>query len=80
MTADRFHEYGSHSEETAPVYVDLRNGKPIRAVPAADLLARPADFTRLAPGLLRQRRALNGLAYERSRACLTDAAVTTRPT
>lgn len=63
----RGHAYGPHDPETAPVYIDLANGKGLREVPADDLLVRPRDFVRISPGGLRQRRDLNNIAHERTR-------------
>lgn len=61
------HEYGPHRDEDAPTHVDLATGKGVRHVKPEDLLTRPRDFVRLAPGLVLQTRNLNTLAYLRSR-------------
>lgn len=59
--------YGPHRPEDAPTHVDLAKGKAVAHVDPTDLLTRPQDYPKLAPGLIRQRRALNGLAWERTR-------------
>lgn len=57
MTADRFHEYGPHDPETMRGMVEVYPPGPY-----TDPELRP-----IAPGLLRQWKALNDLAHERSR-------------
>jgi hypothetical protein len=61
------HTYGPHDPALDAVWVDLATGKRLRSVPADDLLVRPRDFVRIAPGAVKQLRDLNNLAYQRSR-------------
>lgn len=61
----RGHAYGPHREEDAPTFVDLAKGKAVSEAAPEDILA--GHFVRLSPGARKQRKAINDLAYERSR-------------